>query len=117
MYVRRSTLRRREADRDDERELTVGDLGWRWWKRSGALDQVERRGIRGRPGDDPAAHQVALPINAECKTDHALNAERLRRWMRASALLAIVANSQPTKMRMPRVKVPRQLAGLPPIAA
>jgi hypothetical protein len=49
----------READRDNEREFAVGDLGWRWWKWSGALDQVERRGVeKGRPGAlyDPAAH-------------------------------------------------------------
>ena len=72
----------READRDNKREFVVGDLGWRWWKRSGALDQVERRGIeKGRPGAlyDPAAHQVAMPIDAEGETDYTLDAAGLRR--------------------------------------
>jgi hypothetical protein len=71
-----------ETDRYEEQELAVGDLGWRWWKWIGALDQVERLGIeKGRPGtfDNPAAHNFTLPINGKGNTDHTFNAERVRR--------------------------------------
>ena len=72
---------RPEANRHDEREFAVCDVGRRWRKGRGSLDQVERFGIEnGRPGtrDDPAAHNFAMPVHGKGETDHTLKSARLR---------------------------------------
>ena len=71
-----------EADGEDECQIGVADLRWRRWKRRGTLNQVESLSVeKCRPGalDDPAARDVAMPINGKSETDYTLHAARLWR--------------------------------------
>jgi hypothetical protein len=70
-----------EADRENEFQIGVGDLGRRRWKRRGTSQQGERLGVEhGGSGSflNPAGHDVALPIDGEGETDHPLGRIRLR---------------------------------------
>jgi hypothetical protein len=69
--VRLTFFTGREADGEDECQIGVGDLCRGRWKRRGASEQGKRLGIeRGGSGSllNPAAHDVALPIDCERDT-------------------------------------------------
>ena len=72
-----------EADRENECQIGVSDLGRRRWKRRGTSQQGERLGIEhGGSGGflNPAGHDVALPIDGKGETDHPLGRVGLR-WV------------------------------------
>ena len=73
-----------EADGENECQIGVGGLGRRRWKRRGAIEQGKRLGVEQcRSGGflNPAAHDVALPIDGERETDHSLGRIRLRGYL------------------------------------
>jgi hypothetical protein len=72
-----------EADRDDKCEIGIGDIWRRRWKRRGAHNHGKRLSIeKGRSGRflNPTADDVALSIESERETDHALASATLR-WV------------------------------------